>query len=110
MTSLCTDSDQTLSDGGSRDDDLLGESAGGGDGVAAGSGEAIAIGSAKLPDEADRAQIDQAVDRLLDGSQFPGGMSIAVFHLAVVFGERNIVGGGLDAQPESRRGNSGLAV
>ena len=48
--------------------------------------------------EENLAQIDQAVNRLLDGGQFPGGVSIPVFHLAVVLEEGNIVGRGLDAQ------------
>ena len=44
------------------------------------------------------AQIDQTVNRLLDCSQFSGGVPIAVFHLAVVLEEGNIVGRGLYTQ------------
>ena len=49
----------------------------------------------------DLAQVDQAVDRLLDRREFPGRRAVAVFHLSVVLEERHVVGGGLDAQHDA---------
>src|SRR5450631_1415198 len=48
--------------------------------------------------EQDVAQVDEAVDGLLEWSDFARCTAAAMFHLAVVLEERDIVGGGLDAQ------------
>lgn len=56
MTSLFTNSEQTPSCGESGDDDLLGESAGGGDGAATEAGQVVAIGASDFLDEAELAQ------------------------------------------------------
>jgi hypothetical protein len=51
--------------------------------------------------EQDLAQVDQAVDAFLDGSQFAGWRPLPVFHLAVVPEKRHVIGGGLDAQHDA---------
>ena len=43
------------------------------------------------------------IDRLLDGSQLPGDVTIPVFHLAVVLKEGNIVGRGFNQQHTAER-------
>ena len=48
--------------------------------------------------EQDLVQVDEAVDGFLQRRDLARGVSDAVFHLAVVLEERDIVGGGLDAQ------------
>src|SRR6266403_1512562 len=53
---------------------------------------------AAVAGEQDLAQVDQAVDGLLDGGQRPRGRSLPMFHLAVVLEEGHVVGRGLDAQ------------
>ena len=69
------------------------------------SGEIIQCGEmgeiAPIAAEQNFAQVDQAVDAFLDGSQFAGWWSFPVFHLAVVLEKRNVVGGGLDAQHDA---------
>jgi len=47
--------------------------------------------------EQDFAQVDEAVDGLLQGCELAGGVPIAMFHLAVVLEEGNVVGGGFHA-------------
>jgi hypothetical protein len=47
------------------------------------------------------AQVDQAVDGLLDGCEGAGRRTLAVFHLPVVFEKGHIVGGGIDAQHDA---------
>lgn len=44
------------------------------------------------------AQIDEAIDGFFQGCEFAGGVPIAMFHLAVVLEEGDVVGGGLQAQ------------
>src|SRR5664279_5192080 len=48
--------------------------------------------------EKNLTQINQAIDRLLDRGEFPGGVPIPVFHLAVVLKKGHIVGRRLDTQ------------
>ena len=48
--------------------------------------------------EQNLAQIDQAVDALLQWGKLPSAVTIPVFHLAVVLEKGNIVGGRLQAQ------------
>ena len=56
MTSLFTNSEQTLSYGESRDDDVFRKFAGSRDGIAADASEVIAVGADDLLDEAEVAQ------------------------------------------------------
>jgi len=53
---------------------------------------------APIAGEQNLAQVDEAVDRLLQGSEFPSAVPITVFHLAVVLEEGDIVGGGFQPQ------------
>ncbi len=46
----------------------------------------------------DLAQVDQAVDGLLDGGEGPRRRPFAMFHLAVVLEEGDVIGRRLDAQ------------
>ncbi|MBU0501525.1 MAG: hypothetical protein KJ558_08105 [Gammaproteobacteria bacterium] len=59
MTSLFTKFDQTLSNGECRDDDLLSDAAGGGNGTATGASEVITIGADDLFDQAEITQAFQ---------------------------------------------------
>jgi hypothetical protein len=43
----------------------------------------------------------EAVDGLLDGSEFPRGGLVPVFHLPVVPEKRDVIGGGLQTQHEA---------
>ncbi|MBK7234510.1 MAG: hypothetical protein IPI02_02365 [Sterolibacteriaceae bacterium] len=47
------------------------------------------------------AQVDETVDGFLQWRDFSRGAAGAVFHLAVVLEERNVIGCGLDAQDAS---------
>src|SRR6266446_6777532 len=47
--------------------------------------------------EQDFAQVDEAVDGLFQGCEFAGGVAVAMFHLAVVLEEGNVVAGGFEA-------------
>ena len=67
MTSLFTNSEQILSYGKSGDDELLGDSAGGGDGATAEAGEVIAIGAGDFLDEAEVAQASEITGDAGDG-------------------------------------------
>src|SRR5579885_2474329 len=54
-----------------------------------------------IASEEDLAQIDEAVDRLLQRGEFASGAAFAGFHLAVVLEKGHVVDGGLDAQHEA---------
>ena len=54
--------------------------------------------------EQNRAQVDQAVDGLLDRREATGRRPAAVFYRSVALGERHVVGGGLDAQHDTALG------
>ena len=62
MTSLFTNSEQILSYGESRDDDLLGQTAGGCDGIATEAGQVVAVSVGDFLDEAEVAQASQVTD------------------------------------------------
>ena len=57
MTSPLTETEQNLSYGESRDDDLLGDTAGGSDGIATGASKVISI---RADDLFDQAEVTQA--------------------------------------------------
>src|ERR1700686_4876268 len=56
---------------------------------------------AAVAGEQDVTKVDQAVDRLLDRSQCPGGRPMPMFHLAVVLEEGHVVDGGFKAQDDA---------
>ena len=51
--------------------------------------------------EQNLAQVDQAVDGLLDRCEFPDRRALPVFHLSVVLEETHIDGGDFDAQHDT---------
>jgi hypothetical protein len=51
--------------------------------------------------EQDVTKVDQAVDRLLDRGQRPGGRPLPMFHLAVVLEEGHVVDDGFNAQDDA---------
>src|SRR5271155_4891415 len=56
---------------------------------------------ASIAAQKDLPQIDQAVDRLLDGCELARWRAFAVFHLSVVLEKGHIVGGGFDTQDDA---------
>src|ERR1700693_5872804 len=62
------------------------------------SGQILQISSAAA--EHDLAEIDQAVDRLLEGRQLATARTLTMFHLAVVLEKGDVVNRRLDAQHE----------
>ena len=84
MTLLFTNSDQILSYGKSRDDDLFGNTAGGGDGITAEASQVIAVRVGGSVDEFQVAQTFQVTGDAGDRPVYENGFQVGTTHAADV--------------------------